>query len=151
VKKLISIGVVLALLTLAVVPAVTAAQDCDYPDGDGTGIKPETYAKIPFAILEAGFAMVGEILDVLPADLGLPEFVNSDLINVIGGFAGGPLSWTVDMLGWGLSLVGGVLGSLAEPLGLPDWLEPLVNEIACGLFTPFECVVAGAPPFDPCA
>ncbi|MFW9835689.1 MAG: hypothetical protein ACFFEK_16925 [Candidatus Thorarchaeota archaeon] len=149
-KKLISIGVVLALLTLAVVPAVTAAQ-CDYPDGDGTGIEPDTYAKIPFAILEAGFAMVGEILDVLPEDLGLPAFVNSDLVNTIGGFAGGPLSWTVDMLGWGLSLVGSVLGSLAEPLGLPDWLEPLVNEIACGIFTPFECVVAGAPPFDPCA
>lgn len=150
-KKLISIGIALALLTVAVMPAVTMAQECDYPDGDGTGIVPETYAKIPFAILEAGFAMVGEILDVLPADLGLPEFVNSDLINTIGGFAGGPLSWTVDMLGWGLSLVGGILGSLAEPLGLPDWLEPLVNEIACGLFTPFECVVAGAPPFDPCA
>ncbi len=149
-KKLISIGVVLALLTLAVVPAVTAAQ-CDYPDGDGTGIEPDTYAKIPFAILEAGFAMVGTILEDLGPTLGLPDFVNAELVNTIGGFAGGPLSWTVDMLGWGLSLVGGILGALAPTLGLPDWLDDVVNDIACGLFTPFECVVAGAPPFDPCA
>lgn len=149
-KKLISIGIALALLTVAVMPAVTAAQ-CDYPDGDGTGIEPDTYAKIPFAILESGFAMVGELLDVLGPDLGLPAFVNADLVNTIGGWAGGPLSWTVDMLGWGLSLVGGILTTLAPVLGLPDWLDDVVNEIACGLFTPFECVVAGAPPFDPCA
>jgi hypothetical protein len=56
VKKLISIGVALALLTMAVVPAVTAAQ-CDYD-----GIEPDTYAKIPFAILESGFHMVGQFL-----------------------------------------------------------------------------------------
>ena len=150
-KKLISIGIALALLTVAVMPAVTMAQDCDYPDGDGTGIVPDTYAKIPFAILESGFAMVGELLEVLGPDLGLPDFVNADLVNIIGGWAGGPLSWTVDMLGWGLSLVGGIVGTLAPVLGLPDWLDDIVNEIACGLFTPFECVVAGAPPFDPCA
>jgi len=150
VKKLISIGIALALLTVAVMPAVTMAQDCDYPDGDGTGIVPETYAKIPFAILEAGFAMVGELLDTLGPELDLPAFVNSDLVNTIGGFAGGPLSWTVDMLGWGIALVGGILDPLADTLGLPDWLAGVVNDIACGLFTPFECVVAGAPPFDPC-
>ena len=149
-KKLISIGVVLAILTMAVMPAVTAAQ-CDYPDGDGTGIVPDTYAKIPFAILESGFAMVGELLDALGPTLGLPDFVNADLVNTIGGWAGGPLSWTVDMLGWGLSLLGGILGSLAPTLGLPDWLDDVVNDIACGLFTPFTCVVPGAPAFDPCA
>jgi hypothetical protein len=149
VKKLISIGVVLAILTMAVMPVATAAQ-CDYPDGDGTGIEPDTYAKIPFAILEAGFAMVGELLETLGPELGLPTFVNADLVNTIGGFAGGPLSWTVDMLGWGLALVGGILDALGPTLGLPDWLGGVVNDIACGLFTPFECVVAGAPPFDPC-
>jgi len=151
VKKLISIGIALALLTVAVMPAVTMAQDCDYPDEDGTGIAPDTYAKIPFAILESGFAMVGELLEVLGPELGLPAYVDADLVNIIGGWAGGPLAWTVDMLGWGLSLVGGIVGTLAPVLGLPDWLDDIVNEIACGLFTPFECVVAGAPPFDPCA
>jgi hypothetical protein len=145
VKKLISIGVALALLTMAVVPAVTAAQ-CDYD-----GIEPDTYAKIPFAILESGFHMVGQLLDVLGPELGLPTWVDSALVDTIGGWAGGPLSWTVDMLGWGLSLVGGILTSLGPTLGLPDFLDDIVNEIACGLFTPFECVVAGAPPFDPCA
>lgn len=150
-KKLISIGIALALLTVAVMPAVTMAQDCDYPDGDGTGIVPDTYAKIPFAILESGFAMVGELLEVLGPDLGLPDFVNADLVNIIGGWAGGPLSWTVDMLGWGIALVGGILDPLVTVLGLPDWLPGVVNDIACGLFTPFECVVAGAPAFDPCA
>jgi hypothetical protein len=151
VKKLISIGIALALLTVAVVPAVTAAQDCDYPDGDGTGIVPDTYAKVPFAILESGFAMVGELLELLGPELGLPAYVDADLINIIGGWAGGPLSWTVDMLGWGLALVGSILDTLGPELGLPTWLGGLVNDIACSLFTPFECVVAGAPPFDPCA
>ena len=149
-KKLISIGVVLALLTVAVVPGAVAAQDCDYPDEDGTGVVPDTYAKIPFAILESGFAMVGEILDVLPSDLGIPAWVDGDLVNIIGGWAGGPLSWTVDMLGWGISLVAVILGPLETTLGLPTWLDDVIYDVACGLFTPFECVVAGVPPFDPC-
>jgi hypothetical protein len=137
VKKVISIGVALALLAMVVVPLGVAAYT-----------PPETYAKVPFAIVQSGFELIGEILDVLPADLGLPSFVNSALMDTIGSWAGGPLSWSVDMLGWGLGLVGTVLSSLAVPLGLPDWIAPTVNTIACQLFAPFGDVVG--PVFDPC-
>jgi hypothetical protein len=54
------------------------------------------------------------------------------------------------MLGWGLSLAGSILDTVAPALSLPDWLGGVLNEVACGLFTPFECVVPGVPPFDPC-
>jgi hypothetical protein len=43
VKKLISIGVALALLTMVVVPGAVAAYTT-----------PDTYAKVPFAIIQSG-------------------------------------------------------------------------------------------------
>jgi len=59
VKKLISIGVVLALVAIVVLPIGVAAQ-CEYD-----GIVPATYAKIPFAIIQSGFHLVGIILTVI--------------------------------------------------------------------------------------
>jgi hypothetical protein len=145
VKKLISIGVALALLTMAVMPGVAAAQYTP----------PDTFSKVPFAIIQSGFELVGTILDALGGELGLPDWLNSALMDDIGGWAGGPLSWTVDMLGWGIALVGDVVGALdpiispiAElPFALSE-LGGLFDTIACGLFTPFGGVIA--PPFDPC-
>jgi hypothetical protein len=142
VKKLISISVALALLALVVLPVGVAAQ-CDYE-----GIQPTTYAKIPFAILESGFAMVSQLLAALPGDLGLPAWLPT-IVDVIGPWTGGPLSWSVDMMGWGLSVVGSLLDALAVPLGLPEWLAPTVNGIACAIFTPYSCNVSGNA-FDPC-
>ena len=147
-KKLISIGVALALVALVVLPVGVAAQ-CEYDPGGTYGtILPDSYAKIPFAILESGLAMVGTLLGSLAGPLGLPDWLD-DVVFGIAPWTGGPLSWTVDMLGWGLSLVGSILGSLATTLGLPDWLDDLVNSIACALFQPFSCNVTGAT-FDPC-
>jgi hypothetical protein len=143
VKKLICIGVALALLAMAV-PGLVAAQ-CDYD-----GIAPTTYAKIPFTIIQSGFHLVGQILDAAGSELGLPAWITPALIDDIGSWAGGPLSWTVDMMAWGLGLVGTILDSLATTLGLPDWLAPTVNTIACQLFAPFSCNVTGAT-FTPCA
>jgi hypothetical protein len=145
VKKLISIGAALALLAIVVLPLGVAAQ-CP---GDYEGIVPTTYAKIPFAIVQSGFYLVGHILDVLPPDLGLPSWVNSGLVDNIGDWAGGPLGWSVDMLGWGLGLVGAVLGALPTDLGLPAWLPDVVNTITCQLFAPWQCAVTGAD-FVPC-
>ena len=141
-KKLISIGVALALLTMAVVPGAVAAQ-------------PETYAKVPFAIIEEGLLLIGDIIAALPTDLGIPAWI-ADVTDTIAPFAGGPLSWTVDMLGWGIWLVGDVIGSLDALLAgmgmeLPFELSEVAgifNTIACGLFTPWTAVVA--PDFDPC-
>lgn len=144
-KKLISIGVALALLTMAIVPGVAAAQYTE----------PTTYAKTPFAIIQSGFELVGTLLDALGGDLGLPEWLNSGLMDDIGGWAGGPLSWTVDMLGWGIWLIGDVvsaldslIGAFAElPFPLSD-VAGIFNTIACDLFAPWG-VVAGAD-FTPC-
>jgi len=124
VKKLISIGVALALLTMAVVPGAVAAQD-DYEE-------PCTYAKIPFAIIQSGLEMVGGLLDSLASTLGLPDWLD-DVVLTIAPWAGGPLSWSVDMLAWGVNLGGSVLGGLADTLGLPAWLAPLMSDLACGL------------------
>ena len=116
---------------------------CDYE-----GIAPTTYAKIPFAILESGLKMVELILGPLADTLGLPDWLD-DVVAMVGPWTGGPLSWTVDMLGWDLSLMGTIVDSLAPTLGLPDWLGDLINSIVCAIFTPFTCNVT-APAFAPC-
>jgi hypothetical protein len=154
VKKLISIGVALALLTMAVVPGVAAAQ-CDYE-----GITPTTYAKIPFTIIGSGFYLLETILGALQTGGLLPETVDwlPDLMVPMGDWAMGPLAWTVDMLGWGVSLVGALMGAVQDALdamgidlGGMDLagLQPLFDTIACGLFQPFACNVTGAA-FNPC-
>jgi len=144
VKKLISIGVALALLTMAVVPGVAAAQYTE----------PDTFAKVPFAIIQSGLELVGDVVTALPAEMGIPAWI-ADVTDTIAPWAGGPLSWTVDMLGWGIALVGDVIGAL-DPIIAPiaelpfelTALSGIFDTIACGLFTPFGGVVA--PPFDPC-
>jgi len=124
VKKLISIGVALALLAMVVVP-VAAAADSYVP--------PTTYATIPFALVQSGFHLIGIILTSAGSALGLPSWINADLMDSIGGWAGGPLSWTVDMLAWGVDLVGSILTPLATTLGLPDWLPGVLSSISDGL------------------
>ena len=149
-KKLISIGVVLALLTMAVVPGAVAAQDdCGY---GAENIMPSTYAKIPFAIIETGLMLVGDIVNALPVDMGIPTWI-ADITDAMAPWAGGPLSWTVDMLAWGVSLLGAVVCTI-EPLlvdTLPAGLDlpAIFDTIACGLFQPFSCNVTGAE-FTPC-
>ena len=132
---------------MAVVPGVAAAQYTE----------PDTYAKVPFAIIQSGFDLVGTLLETLGPTLGLPEWLDADLMGEIGGWAGGPLSWTVDMLGWGIWLVGDVIGAagalveamgVALPFELTD-VAALFSTIACDLFTPWAAFEG--PPFDPCA
>jgi hypothetical protein len=151
VKKIISIGVALALLTMAVVPGIAAAQP---PDCPAIGYEyPTTFAKIPFAIIQSGFDL---LYLVLPGVLG--EFAPdlawvADLMPDIGAWAGGPLSWTVDMLAWGVSLLGAVVCTIEPLLGgaLPAGLDlPAVfNTVACALFQPYACNITGAT-YNPC-
>jgi len=141
VKKLISIGVALALVALVVLPIGAAAQ-CDF--GAYDAMTPKTYATIPFAILQSGFHLVGIILTGAGSTLGLPAWINAALMDNIGTWAGGPLSWTVDMLGWGLGLVGSILGALPSSLGIPSWAPTVVNTIVCQMFAPWSCPVTGA-------
>ena len=126
-KKLISIGVALALLTMAVVPGAVAA----YED-------PETYSKVPFAIIASGFDLLANLwpdLDVA-LDTGLPWLTG--VFTELADWTGGPLSWTVDMLAWGIDLTGKVVAAVPMitdmlPVGLD--LDVIFGELACGLMT----------------
>ena len=140
-KKLISIGVALAVLAMVVLPLGAAAQ-CDF--GVYNISTPKTYATIPFAIVQSGFQLLGVVLTGAGPTLGLPLWIDAALMNNIGAWAGGPLSWTVDMMGWGLGLVGSILGALPVSLGIPSWAGTIVNTIVCQMFAPWKCPVTGA-------
>ena len=131
-KKLISIGVALALLTMAVVPGAVAAYD-----------EPATYSKVPFAILASGFELLEslwpDIDDAL--DMGFPWL--EGVFGELSEWTAGPLSWTVDMLAWGVALTGDVMAA-AQPIvdgmgvDLPFDLGDaagLFDTVACGLLT----------------
>ena len=152
-KKLISIGVALALLTMAVVPGAVVAQ-CSYE-----GIEPSTYAKIPFTIIGSGFYLMDTVLDALVTGGLLPATLDwlPGLMKPMGDWAMGPLAWTVDMLAWGVGLAATVVSQLsgimlAMDMDLGMDLAPiggLLDDIACALFTPFSCNVTGAV-WNPC-
>jgi hypothetical protein len=101
--------------------------------GAATYTPPTTYAKIPFAIVQSAFTLVGIILTSAGTALGLPTWINAALMDSIGGWAGGPLAWSVDMLAWGVDLVGSIITPLATTLGLPDWLAGVISSLADGL------------------
>lgn len=143
-KKLISIGVALALLALAVVPGAVAAYEL-----------PDTYSKVPFAIVQSGMEMLADVLAALPTDMGIPAWIG-DVLLAMAPWAGGPLSWTVDMLAWGISLTGDVVGALdaiiAPIADLPFELSALAaifDTVACGLLTCFA-VTECTGNFTPC-
>jgi len=133
-----SIGVALALLAMAVLPIGVGAYDL-----------PATYSKVPFAIVQSGIELVGELLDILVVPLGLPEWLNSDLTDPIAGWAGGPLSWTVDMLAWGLGLGSDLMDALASVIDMPFDVGALLDTVACSLLTCFA-VAECSGNFTPC-
>jgi hypothetical protein len=141
VKKLISIGVALALLTMAVVPGAVAAADPDLTASNYTA--PQTYAKIPFAIIASGFSMLTSLWPSLNTALEMDMPWLGDIFEELAYWTYGPLSWTVDMLAWGVNLAGGIIAGVpmiadALPAGLD--LEALFTDIACGLRECFEDV-----------
>ena len=138
-KKFISIGVAVALLAIAVMPVGVAAQ-CG-PEDEYNGVLPDTYAKIPFAIIESMFVLLETLWPDLDTALGLGMPWVGSVLGEVGSWAGGPLSWTVDMLGWGLGIVQSIVVALGPTLGLPDFVGDVLTEIVCMMFAPFDCVV----------
>ena len=146
-KKLISIGVALALLAMVVLPVGVTAYT-----------NPVTYAKIPFAVVASGLDMIGQLLDILAVDLGLPTWLNSNVTGIIAEWTGGPLSWTVDMLSWGFWLGGAVLSGMdsllasmnvALPFAMGD-VAVILNTVACGLLICWSTTNCTGN-FTPCA
>jgi len=143
--------------TITVTGPITAPVESENFAATLTGILPSTYAKIPFAIVQSGFTMLGQILDALGSTLGLPTWLNSTVMDVVGEWVGGPLSWSVDMLAWGLDLAGEVVGGLQPiltamnvslPLDLGD-LTDLLDIVACKLLMPWN-PAASTTNFTPC-
>ena len=138
-KKLISIGVALALLTMAVVPGAVGAYT-----------EPASFAKTPFAIIQSMMDLAASLVPALEAVMGPLPLPLDTMLPEIGEWAGGPLSWTVDMLAWGLDLGATIFATLDSALGLGmPWIGDLLSDVACGLFTPFTTNITG-PPFAPC-
>ena len=138
-KKLISIGVALALLTMAVVPGAVAAYTT-----------PDTYAKVPFAILASGFELLETLWPDLDAALGMDMLWLETIFGELASWTAGPLSWTVDMLAWGLGLGADIMDALDPVIGpLPLPVGDLLNDIACGLMTCWSATNCTGT-FDPC-
>ena len=139
-KKIISIGVALALLAMVVLPVGVAADD-----------PPPTYAKIPFTIMGESLKLIGNLIADLDAkmSLGLPMDV-SQVTDPVSTFIQGPLSYTVDLLAWGLEVLEQILNTLLTAFDMTDylWMADVVTDIACKLYTPFGNVTG--PTFDPC-
>jgi hypothetical protein len=141
VKKLISIGLVLAILALVVLP-VSAAAYTPYQE-------PTTYAKIPFAIIAAVFGLLQNVWPALDVALGMDMGWLTDVFGETADFTFGPLGWTVDMMAWGLGVGGAVIDSLSAVIDLPFDVGGLLNAIACSMFAPFGNVTGSE--FTPCA
>ena len=139
-KKLISIGVALALLTMAVVPGAVAAYT-----------PPDTYAKVPFAILASGFELLETLWPDLDEALGMDMLWLETVFGELGSWTRGPLSWTVDMLAWGLGLGADIMDALDPVIGpLPLPVGDLLNDVACGLMMCWSATNCTGT-FDPCA
>ena len=132
-KKLISIGVALALLTMVVVPGAVAAQD---------PVPPETYAKAPFSIVAEGLRLVGELLDMEEAKMGFIGYDVGQFMEPIAAFTEGPLGWSVNMLGWGVDIVAQAAGPIIDNFA-PDygWLIDVLEDVVCKILMPWDAIV----------
>ncbi len=146
-KKLISIGVALALLTMGVVPGAVAAYD-----------PPPTYSKVPFAIIASGIELVGNVLgDLQPIleaagfDLPIDLSTIAPITDQVADWTYGPMSWTVDMLAWGLELGAEVwaLADSAFEIGFPE-IGDILYIVSCKLLTCWSATNCTGT-FDPCA
>ena len=141
-KKLISIGVALALLTMVVVPVGVAAQDVEDPG---------TFSKTPFGILGSGIQLIGDLLGDLDPIIGAVADLPIDLADLapimdkVGGWTAVDLAWMTDMTAWSMVLVGDVMKTsvpLLGALGVDEETLPM-GDVAEMLY------VVGARLWDP--
>ena len=141
-KKLISIGVAIALLTMVVVPVGVAAQDVEDPG---------TFSKTPFGILGSGIQLIGDLLGDLDPIIGAVADLPIDLADLapimdkVGGWTAVDLAWMTDMTAWSMVLVGDVMKTsvpLLGALGVDEETLPM-GDVAEMLY------VVGARLWDP--
>jgi hypothetical protein len=125
VKKIISIGVALALMTMVVVPVGASAQTTwTY------NVTPynSTYSKIPFGILGTGVELIGDVVNAMNLT-GLP-FDVAAITGMVGPWIEGPFSWLTELTGWTMVALGDVISSvqgLADTFGFGNYTGPLAN------------------------
>ena len=127
-KKLISIGVALALLVTFMVPVAVAAEEI---------VDPGTYAKTPFGILGSGIQLVGDILlglagviDPFIEDFGMDTADIAGVTDEVGEWTGVNLAWMTDMGGWSMVAVAdvfSVITPLAETMGFETYIKPIAD------------------------
>jgi len=134
VKKLISIGVALALLAMVIVPVTVAAADDYAPIAYNS-----TYSKIPFGILSTGLNLIAELLgpDALGGALALPAWL-PDAVGPVADWVGGPFAWLTELTAWSMVTVGDVMakaGPLLEAVspGITDTLP--LDQVATLFYT----------------
>lgn len=142
-KKLISIGVALALLTMVVVPVGVAAQDVEDPG---------TFSKTPFGILGSGIQLVGNLLGdfgpileaaeiALPIDLADLQPITEQL----GAWTAVDLAWMTDMTAWSMVTMGDVVSTvlgvqfIADAMGDTDLtgIEDIFYVLSARLWDPW--------------
>ncbi len=103
-KKIISIGVALALLAMVVVPATVGAE----------GPTPTTYSKIPFTILGSGLNLIGALVTALqPAGLGIPSWI-TDVMTPTATWVEGPFSYLTELTAWSMVAAGDVVSQASS-------------------------------------
>ena len=144
-KKLISIGVALALLVTFMVPVAVGA---DFPDDPGE------YSKTPFGILGSAIVLVGDIVNDLATTidgLGLPVTAAeiAGVLGSVGDWTGINLAWMTDMTGWSMVAVGDVvtvIEPLADTMGFGDYMKPVADifyVIGARIFDAWDSLVPG--------
>ena len=127
-KKLISIGVALALMVTFMVPVAVGADEI---------VDPGEYSKTPFGILGSGIQLVGDILlglsgviDDFIADFGMTTADIAGVTEDVGYWVGVDLAWMTDMTGWSMVAVGDVvtvIEPLAVELGFEQYIKPIAD------------------------
>jgi hypothetical protein len=141
VKKIISIGVALALLAMVVVPVAVSAD---------TYTPPQSYAKIPFGILGSALELVANIWPSLASGLNITgmDWIGS-VANSTAGWVATPFAWLADLTGWTLAAVGDMLSvikPLADTLGFGNYTGPLANMtyvLSARIFDPWGSLPGG--------
>jgi hypothetical protein len=131
VKKLISIGVALALLAMVIVPVTVAAQDYT-PTAYNS-----TYSKIPFGILSTGLALIGDVVAALPASItgGTDLSWIGSVIDPVAGWVGGPFAWLTELTAWTMITVGDVVSQADAIIGAVATLPFPLKDVATIFYT----------------
>ena len=126
-KKIISIGVAVALLSMIIVPVgAGAASYNSTPDKAAVA----TYSKIPFGILGTGIQLIGDVVANLGNITASLPFNITAVTSLVGGWTMGPFSWLTDLTGWTMVALGDVLTGiqgLADTFGFGNYTGPMAQ------------------------